>query len=53
VAEIAEELVETMFGRQEFFAIAKVVRKRRLRRTCFQLDGLKFQGSRSSILACG
>ena len=27
--------------------------KRRRRLTCFQLDGLKFQGSRSSILACG
>lgn len=27
--------------------------KRRLRRTCFQLAGLKFQGSRSSIFACG
>ena len=28
-------------------------RKRRRRLTCFQLDGLKFQGSRLSILACG
>ena len=27
--------------------------KRRRRLTCFQLDGLKLQGSRSSILACG
>ena len=29
------------------------LRKRRLHHTCFQLAGLKFQGSRSSIFACG
>ena len=32
---------------------AAVGSKRRRRLTCFQLDGMKFQGSRSSILACG
>ena len=30
-----------------------IVRKRCVRPTRFQFDGLKFQGSRSSIFACG
>ena len=45
----AEHMVRT----EHRFPPGKVLRKRRLRPTGFQLDGLKFQGSRSSMADWG
>jgi hypothetical protein len=49
--QVAQDDARKMTGGQGRHSVDDHVRKRRRRLTWFQLDGLKFQGSRSSIFA--